>query len=36
LRLDAPADGKYHKVRIVSTRKGVRIQAPAGYFADQR
>jgi VWFA-related protein len=36
LTLESRADGKYHKLRIASTRKGVRIQAPAGYFADQR
>ena len=36
LQFEAPADGKYHKVRVVSTRKGVRIEAPQGYFADQR
>lgn len=26
-------DGKYHKIRITSTRKGVRLQARQGYFA---
>jgi VWFA-related protein len=26
-------DGKYHKLRVVSTRKGVRIEARKGYFA---
>jgi len=29
-------DGKYHTVRVICRRKGVRIQAPPGYFADQR
>lgn len=37
LTYQAPqADGKYHSVRVVCRRKGVRIQAPQGYFADQR
>ncbi len=36
LAYDAPpADGKYHKLRVACTRKGVRIQTQRGYFADQ-
>ena len=27
------ADGKFHKLRIACTRKGVRIQAKTGYYA---
>lgn len=34
LTLESPADGRYHKLHIVGTRKGVRLQAPAGYFAE--
>jgi VWFA-related protein len=30
-----PADGKYHKVRVECSRKGVHVQAPQGYFAEQ-
>ena len=26
-------DGKYHKLRVISTRKGVRLQSQQGYFA---
>ncbi|HEY6989861.1 MAG TPA: VWA domain-containing protein [Bryobacteraceae bacterium] len=29
-------DRKYHSIRVVCRRKGVRIQAPQGYFAEQR
>jgi len=29
-------DGKFHKVRLSCTRKGVRIQAPEGYYAVRR
>jgi VWFA-related protein len=29
------ADGKYHKVRVTCARKGVRVEGPKGYFADQ-
>ena len=33
---DAPApDGKYHKLRVTCTRKGVRVEAQRGYFADR-
>jgi len=36
LTYDAPPpDGKYHKLRVACTRKGVRIEAQRGYFADQ-
>lgn len=28
------ADGKYHRVRVDCARKGVRIQAPQGYYAE--
>jgi len=32
----APApNGKYHKLRVECSRKGVRINAPRGYFAEQ-
>jgi hypothetical protein len=30
-----PPDGKYHKLRVVCTRKGVKIESRRGYFADQ-
>lgn len=30
-----PPDGKYHKLRVVCTRKDVRIESRRGYFADQ-
>jgi VWFA-related protein len=30
-----PPDGKYHKLRVVCTRKGVRTESRRGYFADQ-
>jgi VWFA-related protein len=36
LAYDAPAaDGKYHKLRVACTRKGVHIDSQRGYFADQ-
>jgi len=31
----ASADGKYHKLRVVSARQGVSLQAQQGYFAAQ-
>jgi hypothetical protein len=31
----ASADGKYHKLRLVCAREGVRLQAQQGYFAAQ-
>lgn len=34
LAFAAAADGKYHRIRVTSTRKGVRLEAPRGYFAD--
>jgi hypothetical protein len=30
---DETADGKFHKLRVASARKGVRIQAKTGYYA---
>jgi hypothetical protein len=30
-----PPDGKYHKLRVVCTCKGVKIESRRGYFADQ-
>ena len=33
---DPPADGKYHRLRVACTRKGVRLEAQRGYFAEQR
>jgi hypothetical protein len=30
-----PSDGKYHKLRVASTRKGVRLDAPRGYYGEQ-
>jgi len=30
-----PPNGKYHKLSVTCTRKGVRIDAQRGYFADQ-
>jgi hypothetical protein len=30
-----PADGRYHKIRVTCSRKGVHIQAPGSYYADQ-
>jgi hypothetical protein len=36
LTYDAPPpNGKYHRLRVECSRKGVRIVAPQGYFADQ-
>jgi len=35
LAYTASPNGKYHKLRVVSTRKGVRIEAPRGYWADE-
>jgi VWFA-related protein len=36
LTYDAPApDGKYHKLRVECSRKGVIIEAPRGYYAEQ-
>jgi VWFA-related protein len=29
------ADGKFHKIRVTSSRKGVRLQAEQGYYADR-
>lgn len=29
-------DGKYHKIKVTSTHKGVRIQTKQGYYADHR
>ena len=37
LAYDAPPpDGKYHKLRVACSRKGVRIEAQRGYFADRQ
>ena len=36
LVFDGAADGKYHNLRVTSTRKGVHVEAPRSYFADQR
>jgi VWFA-related protein len=30
-----PADGKYHKLRVSTSRKGIRLQAEQGYFANR-
>jgi hypothetical protein len=36
ISIAAPAaNGKYHKVRLTCARKGVRVEGPKGYFADQ-
>ena len=29
------ADGKYHKLRVTCARKGVRLEFPHGYYADE-
>ncbi|HLH30073.1 MAG TPA: VWA domain-containing protein [Terriglobia bacterium] len=34
IQYDVPRDGKYHKVRVTSTRKGVRLQFEQGYYAN--
>jgi hypothetical protein len=31
----ASQDGKYHKLSVECSRKGVHIEAPKGYFAEQ-
>jgi VWFA-related protein len=31
-----PANSKYHKLRVDCSRKGVRVEAPPGYYADKR
>ncbi len=36
LVFDGAADGKYHKLRVTSTRKGVNVEAPKGYFAEHQ
>jgi hypothetical protein len=28
-----PPDGKYHKIRVTCSRKGIRIQTRQGYYA---
>jgi VWFA-related protein len=30
-----PADGKYHRLRVECSRKGVNVQSPKGYFAER-
>ena len=36
IEYDAPRpDGKYHKVRVTCSRKGVRLQVRQGYYADK-
>jgi VWFA-related protein len=30
-----PADGRYHKIKVTCSRKGIHIQAPGSYYADR-
>ena len=33
---EGAADGKYHKLRVACTRKGVKVDAAKGYFAEKK